>query len=171
MDQVKWRAVPGFPGTEASSDGKIRRYGIELRQYPKVRGYLGAFVPNERHQRCGGAVRLVHRLILFAFSGAPPTDKHEGAHLNGKRADNRLENLAWLTHSENLAMERGNPALQHQGQHNPNSKLSDVDVQYIRMVHSARKKFHWGGKVLAERFGISPTHIQRIVAGQSWRNQ
>ena len=48
-----------------------------------------------------GNSRCVHELVLLAFVGAKPP-KHECRHLNGDPADNRLENLAWGTRSENI---------------------------------------------------------------------
>ena len=44
--------------------------------------------------------RLVHRLVLEAFVGPRP-EGMVARHLNGDPGDNRLENLAWGTQSEN----------------------------------------------------------------------
>jgi len=44
---------------------------------------------------------LVHRLILYSFIGPPPTEAHVCDHKNGIRNDNRLENLRWVTPSQN----------------------------------------------------------------------
>lgn len=46
--------------------------------------------------------RRVHHLVLEAFVGPRPAGM-ETRHLNGVRADNRLENLAWGTPTENAA--------------------------------------------------------------------
>ena len=43
----------------------------------------------------------LHRLVLEAFVGPPPTSRHQGAHLNGQPSDNRLTNLAWVLASTN----------------------------------------------------------------------
>lgn len=51
-------------------------------------------------QGAGGPKKfLVHRLVLRAFTGV---EGPQGNHLNGVRNDNRLENLAWVTCSENI---------------------------------------------------------------------
>lgn len=42
---------------------------------------------------------MVHRLVLRAFTGV---EGPQGNHKNGVRHDNRLENLAWVTCSENI---------------------------------------------------------------------
>lgn len=43
----------------------------------------------------------VHRIVLFTFLGRPEPGQ-VARHLNGVKTDNRLENLCWGTHSENL---------------------------------------------------------------------
>ncbi len=50
----------------------------------------------------------VHRVIAFTFL-VNPENKQFVNHLNSKRADNRLENLAWCTHPENMRHTFTNP--------------------------------------------------------------
>jgi len=44
---------------------------------------------------------FTHRLICEIYHGPPPSDKHVVAHLNGKKTDNRPENLRWSLAHEN----------------------------------------------------------------------
>lgn len=101
--QVEWRSVPGFPGYEASSDGRVLSLPKRRRTWPKIlkadrnhQGYLRVTL-----WRDGQRVRRsVHQIVCWTFHGPPPVDM-EVRHLNGVNDDNRAENLAWGTGSEN----------------------------------------------------------------------
>ena len=51
----------------------------------------------------------VHRLLALHFI-PNPENKTDVDHINGIRDDNRLENLRWVTHKENMNGFRSNPA-------------------------------------------------------------
>ena len=48
----------------------------------------------------------VHRIVCVAFHGPPPTDQHVVDHIDTNRANNRPENLRWLTRLENALLNR-----------------------------------------------------------------
>jgi hypothetical protein len=97
---TEWREIPGFPGYEAGDDGFIRRPDGRLARKgsPSDSGYARVWLG----EKC---VR-VHLAVLRAHRGEQPSPKHEGAHLNGDKSDNRLDNLEWKTRSENEADKR-----------------------------------------------------------------
>jgi hypothetical protein len=54
----------------------------------------------------------IHRIICTAFNGPPPTDQHVVDHIDTNRANNRPENLRWLTravpsHLESMGIPTG----------------------------------------------------------------
>ena len=52
-------------------------------------------------RQCGANnLKLVHRLVLWAFEGHPKGRQCD--HINRVRDDNRLENLRWVTRKENM---------------------------------------------------------------------
>lgn len=115
----RWLPVPGFEGSyEVSDQGRIRSLERVVErvyksgntdQYP-VRGrilkphigargypYVNLSLGHKRMQTW-----VIHRLVLAAFVGPLP-DGLVTRHLNGIKTDNRLENLAYGTYSENMA--------------------------------------------------------------------
>ena len=100
--EVEWRAIPGFPGYEASNDGHVRTlrpYGGVLRvlsEWPNPQGYLTVQLgPRGKRTRV-----TVHRMVMLAFVGPRPPGK-EIAHWDGDKTNNALTNLRYATPKEN----------------------------------------------------------------------
>ena len=92
--------LPDFPGWFVTVEGEVMRPADAdgtWRRAPKASPSDSGYA---RVTLDGKKVR-VHRLVLFAFRGPPPTSRHHGAHLDGDKANNRLDNLAWKTPEEN----------------------------------------------------------------------
>jgi len=112
-------------------------------------------------------VHAVHRLVAEAFLGQRPFNKAEIRHLNDVCTDNRVENLAWGTRSENIKDRKRNGILYDQsGAGNGNSRLSEGDVIDIRIVRKL------GAKQIdiANCYGITQTQVSTICLGKQWRN-
>lgn len=97
--EEQWRPVVGFAGYEVSSEGWVRSF---VRSTPRV---MAATPSGDGHLRVhiggrSGSNRLIHQLVLEAFVGPRPLG-YVTRHLNGDPTDNRVENLAWGTQSEN----------------------------------------------------------------------
>lgn len=95
-DNVIVKDIPSYPGKyAASTDGRI--YSIRRQQWlkPYVAGSNYLYV-----DLCGKNKR-VHRLIAETYLDNP-MGYATVDHINGDRMDNRVENLQWLTLSENV---------------------------------------------------------------------
>lgn len=110
-----------------------------------------------------GGVRkqcLVHRLVLEAFVGPCP-EGMECRHLNGNPADNRLENLRWGTHADNM-QDRVVHGTNCRGAAHYKAVLTDEQVREIkrRYKHGVVTQ-----ATLAEEFRVSRPHIAQILRG------
>jgi len=52
--------------------------------------------------------KLVHQLVMEHFGPPKPGPKYEIDHINRNKLDNRLENLRWVTHTENMYNKNNN---------------------------------------------------------------
>ena len=108
MAQEVWRPAPGFEGDlEVSSLGRVRTVfrrdanghrwpAVTLTLCPSNLGYLFA----RPRIRCRRVSVSVHRSVARAFLGPP--NGLEVNHKSGIKADNRVENLEYVTRSENM---------------------------------------------------------------------
>lgn len=93
----EWATIAEFPTYEVSTVGEVRTIaGRMLRPQRKPNGYLTVELRHAGNVRR----RYVHRLVLTAHVGAPAPGQ-VARHLNAERDDNRVENLAWGSYTDN----------------------------------------------------------------------
>ena len=68
---------------------------------------MGCLLPHARKDgyrsvRIGGREILVHRAVAYAFLDVPTAGKTQINHKNGRKDDNRLVNIEWVTPSQNV---------------------------------------------------------------------
>jgi hypothetical protein len=108
-----------------------------------------------------------HRLVAQAFiSNTDP--KLEVNHINGIKTDNRVENLEWVTHSDNIKHSY-RTGLQYpiRGGNHKLSKLTDELVLDMRYKYSTG---NYTQRQLAEEFKIGTSHVHRIVNKITWKH-
>ena len=115
---------------------------------------------------------LVHRLVALHFIGKPPAKKNNVIHLDGDKANNRVENLQYMTAEETgRHYTTNNPVSEMNAKRQQNRtkghKLTLTQVETIRKIlsnpNSKTKK-----KVLAQRYNISEMTLYRIQNGDLW---
>lgn len=95
-----WIQAFESPKHEVSNLGRVRvkKSKVLIKGVVNPRGYIYS-------ELIGGRKIFFHRLILQSFNPIEDYQNYTVDHINGIRADNRLENLRWVTNEENtLAM-------------------------------------------------------------------
>lgn len=110
---------------------------------------------------CKNGIRfkwLVHRLMMVAFM-PNPEKKKEVNHINGIRNDNRLENLEWVTSSENKIHRRD--VLNHPLGYHHNRKRKTITARKEGVVLE-----FLGVRETARSLGIPYQAVQNLLKGK-----
>lgn len=172
---MKWHTIAKFPLYEVSDQGQVRRAtsgqgtrtGSVLRPRPTHDGYLrvtlydGSGKPKDKY---------IHCLVLEAFLGVVP-EGCEGNHIDGNKANNRLGNLEYVTHAENVRHSKhilgvGFCPPLVQGEAHYKAKLREDDVRDIRR----RVDQGESPSEVAKLFSISYSNVWYIVTRRTWKH-
>lgn len=164
-----WREILDFPAYEVSNLGRVRRKldcrsakaGHVLKPSPSSNGY-----PIVSLVRVKAFTRTVHRLVAIAWLGNAPFPGAVVNHKNGIRNDNRVENLEWCSHRENVRHAIYSLGKDRSGERHPQAKNSSAQVLKI---HEAMM---CGTPTIeiVRAFGVSETQLGRIRKRQTWKS-
>lgn len=98
-EAIDWRPIQGHKTYFVNQIGEVysKRSNKKLKPSKDKYGYL-YYVISENYER---TTMKAHRIVAQAFI-ENPLNKPTVNHKNGNRSDNRVENLEWATHREQL---------------------------------------------------------------------
>jgi hypothetical protein len=156
--------VFSMPRVTHRSDGTIQTWGERpMRSHIGNSGYLLV-----RLSRPGKRVMArIHRLVAEAFI-PNPENKPEVNHKNGERWDPRVENLEWVTSSENhihAVRVLGTVHVpHHRGSAAPIAKMTESIVSDCRKAAAAGASI----KGLARRHSVNAKTMRSAILGETW---
>lgn len=169
--EERWEDIPGYEGYyQVSNTGLVKRItggkGAQIGRVLKPVNFIGY---SEVGLSVNGKIRRyrIHNLVMLAFVGIP--NGLEVNHINGIRNDNRLENLEYVTHRQNIIHARDiiktlNPP---RGEASKSSKLTNEQVREIRKLYIP---YVMGMQRLAKIYGVAPQTISSIVKYKKWKH-
>lgn len=165
-DSEIWKTYPEFDFIQGSNLGQVRTVGRTvtrndgkkqfvkgrtLKQWHNSNGYLGVtFSVNGKTVQ-----RYVHRLIAQTF--IPNPDKlPEVNHKNCVRTDNRIKNLEWVTHEENVEYreKHGKSSAEVSGRPVYAVSLKTLEVQWFKTQSEAGREL-----------GVNGSNVNNVLKG------
>lgn len=165
------KPIPGYEGKyEIDTDGNVYAMtayrnlpaGRVMKGRPNKDGYIYvAFYHNRKHSG-----HYVHRLVMLVFQPIENAHLFEVNHEDGNKANNRFENLKWVTHQANI--EHARTVLKgwgkHRGESIGGSKFNPDIVREIRRLHTDGKT----NLQIARLYNVSTMAIWKIIQRRSW---
>jgi hypothetical protein len=131
-----WRSSVSMKGYQVSSIGRVRNANGRLRKLTRFSNeYLGV----STREKC----YLVHRLVAEAFIPNPdglPTVNHK----NYARGDNRVENLEWVSYSDNHKHAHEKDSRKRHKWAKPVVGLPLADDRPLILVNNTKSTEHFG---------------------------
>ena len=106
----------------------------------------------------------VHRMVAIAFIENPDNKEYVN-HIDGNKLNNCVDNLEWVTASEN-SIHAVATGLSPIGEAKTLAKLTEKDVLEIQAAFEAGEKDF----VLAEKYGVTSGVISSIRLGKTWKH-
>jgi len=179
----KWIEITGYEGYyEVSNLGNVRTFDREITYKARGGGYRTDFLKSrklkpQKHKNSYLSVTLynkirekkqfnIHRLVALMFI-ENPFGKLEVNHKDGNKLNNIVENLEWVTRSENAKHMVDNQMIKYiTGSGNSNCVLSFLDAENIRTEY---KNGSYSQDKLAKKYGCSQATISQIIRNITYK--
>ncbi len=150
---------------EVSTLGRVRSFAIDKENGKILMG------GNVNGYRCitvkfGNDITrqyYVHRLVAETFIKKDNKEQHYVIHRDYDKENNNIYNLKWVTEADLNAHNNRNPQVLRR--RTTGYKLSETDVRVIKRLLKTQKTRL---SMIAKRFGITHTQLNRIRSGENW---
>ncbi len=164
MEEEIFKPIKGFEGLyEVSNFGRIKSLisCIYLKSFNSGDSYRSVGLRKEGVKH----TTLVHTLVGKHFI-SNPNNLPELNHLDFDRANNRADNLEWVTHGDNIRYSyiNGN-RIGAKGEDNPKAKHTNESVLKIRELY---KTGNYTQNELASMFNDKRNNIAKIILRERW---
>lgn len=161
----KWKEIPDYEEMYAVSNcGKVKslRFGRTLK--PSLHSGTGySRVSLCKQGMC--KVHYIHQLVAKLFL-TRKANNLEVNHIDGNKTNNKVTNLEWVTHHENVLHSHKlgiNKKNQVRGSRTGSAKLNEKQVLEIKRLKGT--KTH---EELAKKYNVSTGSIWHIFANRTW---
>ena len=168
IEGERWEQIPNYEGWYDISDfGRVKRVkasmgavvGRILKQQINQHGYYMSHLSKKNEDR----LLATHRLVILAFVGPCPDGKQVN-HIDGDKTNNRVDNLEYVTPSENIRHAYRMGLASNQGERSSGNKLIEDNVHEIRRLLLKG----YTRRAIAPLFNVSHQTITDISTGKSW---
>lgn len=145
-------------------DGRI--FDVEnnrfKKQYENKKGYMfTSFYINGKSKKF-----FIHRLVLMMFNPVKNMENLQVDHIDTNKKNNRLDNLEWVTQSENQRRAFKNGLISRSGIKNSQCKLNEKEV--IEIANMLVDNIPY--KIIIEKYNVSKSLLSSIRNKRLWRD-
>ncbi len=150
---------------EVSNMGRIKSYAINKEKGKVLKGGLVNGYRSISVKFGENMIRqfYLHRIVAEHFIDKTADDQHYVIHVDYNKENNSVFNLQWATEKEVVNHNNKNPEVLLK--RTTGYKLTEADVRVIkRLLKSHKTRL----SMIARRFGITHTQLNRIRSGENW---
>lgn len=171
ISQEGWRDVAGYEGLyQVSNYGRVKSFRRRGNNKDRI---LNPFRTSKKGAyRCvtlskdGNDIRAsVHRLVATAFH-ENPENRAEVNHKDGNPSNNHVDNLEWVTRSQNMLHAFATGLKSNKGENNNNHALTEREANFMRYIRGLYPEIKTVD--IADFYGLAPDHVRSIFRFEAW---
>jgi hypothetical protein len=173
----QWKSILGYEGKyEISNLGRVKSLPrLKKGKSGSMQGVPGRILKakmDDYFRIClsKDGIKKLHQVNVLVASAfiVNPAYKPIVNHIDGNKLNNSVENLEWVTRSENqFHAVRTGLQKSKKGEHHPFSRFTEKQIRDIRTKYIPRT---YSMRALAEEYRVCVSSIQQILNRQTWKH-